>query len=137
MASTCSTRRSTQIHVDLRSPVTRTREFHTRRFSHGYTCSEPWVTQTHAQPYCLPKYFGNLTNFISHAKSIYLKNISRDRGNTNKGYDIMQNFLNVTFAQEGFPSFRNAQFINQGLQNKLNALQKSYIEDTCWSPSGK
>jgi hypothetical protein len=30
----------------------------------------------------LPKYFGNFTNFISHAKSIYLKNIGRDRGNT-------------------------------------------------------
>jgi hypothetical protein len=31
---------------------------------------------------CLHKYFGNFTNFISHAKSIYLKNIGHDRGNT-------------------------------------------------------
>ena len=27
--------------------------FHTRGFSHGYTCSEPWVTRTRAQPYTL------------------------------------------------------------------------------------
>ena len=31
----------------------------------------------------LPKYFGNFTNFTSHTKSIYLKNISRDCSNTN------------------------------------------------------
>jgi hypothetical protein len=30
----------------------------------------------------LSKYFGNFTNFISHAKSIYLKNIGHDCGNT-------------------------------------------------------
>ena len=30
----------------------------------------------------LHKYFGNFTNFISHAKSIYLKNVGHDRGNT-------------------------------------------------------
>jgi len=34
----------------------------------------------------LQKYFGNLTNFISHAESIYLKNIGRDRGNTSTGW---------------------------------------------------
>ena len=27
------------------------REFHTHGFSHGYTCSEPWVTRTRALPY--------------------------------------------------------------------------------------
>jgi hypothetical protein len=31
----------------------------------------------------LPKYFINFINFISHAKSIYLKNISYDCGKTN------------------------------------------------------
>ena len=30
----------------------------------------------------LHKYFGNFTYFISHTKSIYLKNIGRDHGNT-------------------------------------------------------
>ena len=33
----------------------------------------------------LHKYFGYFTYFISHAKSIYLKNINHDHGNTDQG----------------------------------------------------
>jgi len=50
-------RTSTQIRVDLWSQVTWTREFHT----HGYTCSEPRVTRTHAQPYHLMIYMNFIT----------------------------------------------------------------------------
>jgi len=42
----------------------------------------------------LHKYFGNFTYFISHAKSIYLKNIGRNRGNTTY-QDVFKEHLRV------------------------------------------
>jgi hypothetical protein len=39
---------------------------------------------------CLHKYFGNFTNFISHTKLIYLKNIGHNHGNTSSGSEAME-----------------------------------------------
>jgi hypothetical protein len=51
----------------------------------------------------LPKSFGNFTDFISHAKSIYLKNIGHNRGNT-KGVPHSEKWRAVMimpFSQSG------------------------------------
>jgi hypothetical protein len=45
-------------------------------------CFSPLSDPLVFRVFYLPKYFGNFINFISHAKSIYLKNISCDCGNT-------------------------------------------------------
>jgi hypothetical protein len=37
----------------------------------------------------LPRYFGNLIILISHVKSIYLKNIGHNHGNTSGKQDIL------------------------------------------------
>jgi hypothetical protein len=51
----------------------------------------------------LPKYFGNFGNFTSHTKSIYLKNIGHDCGNT------------IQWATMSLSAFADPKVIAEGL----------------------
>jgi hypothetical protein len=58
-------------------------------------CSSPLSDPLAFGVLYLYKYFGNFINFISHVKSIYLKNISYNCGNTKEDH---MNCCNTSFT---------------------------------------